>query len=309
VADDTSTVLNGDEPQRPARVSTPRHKRPDRISVIVPCHNPGPLLDQQLDALAAQVYSGSWEVILVDNRGSDGAVERAAAWTNRLPGLRRVNAPDRAGVSHARNVGVGAATGDFVAICDADDIVDRHWLEGLADAARTGDVVGGLNLPFWVVPGDAPTKARHVEDPFKFLPYASGCNFGAWRTVVDQLGGWCEDYVAGADDVEFSWRAQLAGYSLHLTDAAIVNYRMRREMRSRFRQSLNYERMNSLLFRNFRDRGVPRRRLGVGRQIAFVLTRLPYLVLGRRRRLILAGAAGKVVGRIQGAIRYGQGFP
>lgn len=113
-----------------------------RISVVVPAFNPGERLMQALGSCLAQTTLPH-EVIVVDDGGTDHAVERAADWWRRqhtsLP--LRVIRQDNGGPATARNRGWDAATGDLVAFLDADDV----WLpEKLAvvSAAWPADAVG-----------------------------------------------------------------------------------------------------------------------------------------------------------------------
>src|SRR3954464_1168336 len=99
------------------------HPLPERISVIIPVRNGADTLAEQLEAPAGQTYSGEWEVILADNRATDGTRARAEQGSSKLPVLTIVDASERPGSSFARNCGAAHATGDFLAFCDADDVV------------------------------------------------------------------------------------------------------------------------------------------------------------------------------------------
>ena len=121
------------------------------------------------------------------------------------------------------------ARGDLVAFCDADDVVAPDWLEGLVAAAESADVVGGrldierLNDERWraLRPPPQPRPELHVSHGF--LPYAAGCNMAVWRDVFDAVGDWREDYLRGYEDVELSWRAQLASFTLAYAPDAVIH--------------------------------------------------------------------------------------
>lgn len=88
------------------------------------------------------------ELIVVDNTASG----EARAWVERLDGLapppRYVHQP-AAGISHARNSGVAAARGDFLAFIDDDETAEPDWLANLHRAliAHEADIGTGPVLP------------------------------------------------------------------------------------------------------------------------------------------------------------------
>ena len=88
--------------------------RPD-LSVIVPVLNAVPTLGQQLEALSRQAYDGTWEVVVADNGSTDGSPELAAAWQDKLPALRVIDASDRRGAGATRNAAARVARGDVFA--------------------------------------------------------------------------------------------------------------------------------------------------------------------------------------------------
>ena len=86
------------------------------ISVIIPSHNRARLLPRCLDSVLAQTR-GPDEIIVVDDGSTDGT---AALVAERYPDIKLMAQPNR-GVSAARNAGVRAARGDWVAFLDSDD--------------------------------------------------------------------------------------------------------------------------------------------------------------------------------------------
>ncbi len=96
------------------------------ISVVICSYN-------RRDHLVAAVGSvleqkGEYELVVVDNRSSDGTAEAMAEIVRDHPQVRYVY-EERPGLAVARNTGWGAATGSFVAFLDDDARVGPEWLE------------------------------------------------------------------------------------------------------------------------------------------------------------------------------------
>src|SRR5690349_1945599 len=107
---------------------------PVDLSIVIAARDAAATLGEQLDALATQVWDGTWEVLVVDNGSTDAtcAIVRAAA--RQWPGLRLVEATDGVGPAYARNVGSRSATGRSLAFCDADDVVAPGWVAAMGGA-------------------------------------------------------------------------------------------------------------------------------------------------------------------------------
>ena len=281
---------------------------PPEVSVIVPVHDGAATLGAQLDALAQQSFAGSWELLVCDNRSTDGTRELVASWSGRLPQLRLVDADARAGAAYARNVGAQAAGGEVLAFCDADDEVAPGWLAALVDAATGADVVAGcidttrLNdelarcwrpfLPYGGVP------VSHG-----FLPYGLSANLAIRADVFGRLGGFREDYPTG-EDVELAWRAQLQSLRFVFAPDAVVHYRFRTGLTALVQQYLAYGAIGPRLYRDFREDGMPGSpaRAAVGPWLR-LLAAAPFALLSRTRRGDVLRRLAYRAGRVRGSLR------
>jgi GT2 family glycosyltransferase len=278
------------------------------VSVVIPVHNGAHVIGGQLDALSNQRYGGDFEVLVADNMSTDELEEALEPFRHRL-NLRLVKANHKRGVSHARNAGCAAARSELIAVCDADDVVDANWLAAMVSALDTCSLVGGRRdtrtiNPILIQRWRTPPPER-LETPFSFLPYPNGANFGMRREVFERIGGWDEELVAGGDDVDFGWRAQLAGFSLGFAPEALVHYRLRGTLRDTTRQVYAYNLTKACLLVRYRPHGArPRPVRAVAADLVWLLTRCPYvLFIGswRQGRWLVRAAA--IAGRVHGAWR------
>lgn len=283
-----------------------RHPEPELLSVIIPVRNGADTLSEQLAALAQQTYNGAWEIVIADNGSTDGTPAIARQNAPASVKLRVVDASQRAGSSYARNKGAEEANGDFLAFCDADDVVAREWVAAMAGAARDFDAVTGpqeatlLNAPD--VQSWRPPRATALPTS-GFLPYAPSCNLGVWADVYKRTRGFNEEYPQ-AHDVEWSWRAQLSGFTLGFAPGAVVHYRYRNTASGVARQAYLSGVDAARLYRDYRDSGMNRPRLTrVLRTWLWLAARLPY-ALSRSKRGIWLRRAGEAWGRVRGSVRF-----
>lgn len=280
-----------------------RRPQPALVTVVIPVRNGASTLPEELAALVTQTYDGLWEVVVADNGSTDDTLAVCHEWGPRLPDFRVVDASDRPGSSHARNVGAGAAKGELLAFCDADDVVDSHWLAALVDVARHHDLVGGVQEEARL--NDATVRRsrgartrRALVRPLSFLPFAPTSNLAVWADVYRTVGGLDIDYPQ-AHDVEFSWRAQVGGFDLGHAPDAIVHYRYRSTVKGVAKQAYltGYDAVQ--LYRDYRSHGAKRPgwRETLRRWAASVL-RIPMVLLPEKRIAsvrLLANNAGRLV--------------
>ena len=122
-----------------------------QISVVIPCYDRMALLRRTLAACFAQqgLDGISWEIIVVDNHQDAFAIGVVAELTAASPvELRYVAAPAR-NIAKARNVGVAASRGRFIAFIDDDEAPGPAWLVSFYRCLeRTGaDAAFGPKLP------------------------------------------------------------------------------------------------------------------------------------------------------------------
>ena len=279
------------------------------VTVIIPAFNAADTIGDQLEALTRQTYAGPWEVIVSDNGSTDGTPSVAESFKGRVPGLRVVDASARRGVSHARNAGAAAARGDVLLFCDADDVVVDEWVETMQRALSAHEVVGGC-LDCTKLNSPNTLRNHHDHDasgraaPLGMLPYAVGATCGVRTSVFNSLSGWNETYVNGADDEDFSWRAQLASHRLGFASEAVVAYRHRSTLRGHVRQHFGYGAAQALLYRDYGCHGMRRRSPGtVLRGWAWILLNATDL-RDRDKGWEWWRAVALQAGRIRGSFRY-----
>ena len=91
------------------------------VSVIIPAYNASRTIVRALESVLGQEYE-PLEVLIVDDASTDGTGEIVRRFTDRR--VRLIKLDTNRGAAGARNVGIHAAQGEYIAFLDADDI----WL-------------------------------------------------------------------------------------------------------------------------------------------------------------------------------------
>ncbi|MDQ2760837.1 MAG: glycosyltransferase, partial [Actinomycetota bacterium] len=202
--------------------------RPE-VSVVMPFAGNEVDARAALGALRALDTKPGDELILADNSGSVGAAK----------GVAVVSASAEHSPAHARNVGAEHARNDWILFLDADcrapaGLLDAYFavpvaLEAGALAGEVGGASGARTLTerYGTARGFLSQEA-HLAHPY--LPRAVAANLLVRRAAFDQLGGFYEG-VRAAEDTDFSWRLQQAGWGLELRREARVEHRYRATLR------------------------------------------------------------------------------
>lgn len=113
------------------------------FSVIVPVYNKRPFVKECIDSLLAQSHT-DFEVVCVDDGSTDGSLEVLRTFSD--PRVKLIT-KSNSGVSDTRNVGIEAATKDYILFVDCDDLVQPDYLEKFANGIEKyacDILIGGL---------------------------------------------------------------------------------------------------------------------------------------------------------------------
>jgi len=236
------------------------------VSIVIPCHNAGPWLAEQLEALARQRFDRPWEIVLVDNRSTDDSLSVARRYADRFPAFRIIAADEGRSPAYARNVGVRAAQGEIILFCDADDVVADNWLATMAGLVEKHRFVACRLEQERLNPPETVSSRHFVQDHelihHPFYDHAGAGTIGVRRTDFLKAGGF-DERLKTHEDLEFCWRMQLDGFTLHFTEETWIHYRYRAHATAAFRQQVRYGRDYITVYRMYRSLGheIPMKRL------------------------------------------------
>lgn len=97
------------------------------LSLVIPSYNRATLIGATLDSALRQ-RQPFLEIIVVDDGSTDHTAEVLASYDGRIQVISLANG----GVQRARNTGVAAAAGDFIVLCDSDDLLEPEYTETIS---------------------------------------------------------------------------------------------------------------------------------------------------------------------------------
>lgn len=195
------------------------------LSIVIPnLHSP--VIGRTLESLLAQLgeHEAGVEIIVV---GMDRY--------NLIPAhpyITFIRTPTPVCAAAARNLGIVHAQGDILIFLDADCVVAPDWLVNLRrcyqDAAIQA-VIGGVAFPddeYWTLCDNISTFYNfHKTAPAGNRPYAPTLNLSVRRALVERIGLFDESFPGAAgEDIDWTLRMGLAGYTIHFNPQILVQH-------------------------------------------------------------------------------------
>lgn len=231
-----------------------------RVSVIVPIYNGEQDLPGLLACLMAQTYpKDRAEYLLVDNGSRDRTPQILSAAVENFAAkgltLNILNERDIQSAYAARNTGIRAATGEFLAFTDADCYPQPDWLTGLMQPFQEESIglVAGKIIAF---PGttllESYAERKHIMSQtdtlaHKFCPYGQTANLGIRFKALEKVGLFRPHLTTGGD-ADICWRIQKeSDWTIHYAEAAVIQHRHRQTLKELYSQWHRYGTSNRYL--------------------------------------------------------------
>lgn len=231
----------------------------------MPVRNEGAFLAVSLDALDAQTLpDDAFEILIVDGGSTDDTLDIARARAATDPRIRILGGPG-VNTPAAMNVGLDAASGEYIAKVDGHGRVNGIFLETalrILDGNPGVGCVGGR-----IEPVATTTTQRAIEIArFSKLGVGSGIytapqvvheidtvQCGVYRkTVLEAIGGF-DTSMAYGEDEEVNHRVRASGSRIVFDPAMRFNYHVRPTLRALLRQYWNYGRARIRVVRKHPD--------------------------------------------------------
>ncbi len=193
-----------------------------RVSVVLPMYNRAAYVAEAIASVYAQT-SPVADVVVVD----DGSTDESVAVVERVarPGLSIVRQSNR-GIGAARNRGIAAATGDWIAFIDSDDLwePDKLARQLAAGAGDGADLVFGHLVEF-LSPERAADLAGTLRVATSPVPGLIASTLLARRAAIERIGPFDERLRVG-EFVEWMSRARDLGLGIRMIDQTVARRRV-----------------------------------------------------------------------------------
>ncbi len=229
------------------------------LSVILPAHNEGDVIDKTLESVLNASYPGEKEVVVVNDGSTDNTrevIEKAAA---RNGSIRLLNV-QHMGKANALNKGVEASKGEIIVVLDADSRLDPNALAEIVASFADKDVgaVSGViravvnnKIIVWFQDFEyVLTSAwRYVCNNINSTYILPGFAAFRRRALLD-VGGFSSDTLS--EDFDVGLRLRKTGYKLTMSSARIYTH-VPQTIKDLARQRIRWGRGTLQVIRKHRD--------------------------------------------------------
>ncbi len=209
------------------------------VSVIIVSYNTADLTIKCLASVRAA--AGKKEIFVVDNASTDGS---AAAIGKQFPEITLIENPQNMGFGAANNRALKICRGRYVVFLNPDTVVrpgtlsravsymDAHPDVGLAGARILNPDGSPQESISWRYPGE-----KFAKSETKSLPGKIACVLGAFmiarRPLIDELGGFDEDFFLYGEDEDLAWRIREKGFSIgYIEETEVLHWGGQSEART-----------------------------------------------------------------------------
>jgi glycosyltransferase involved in cell wall biosynthesis len=195
------------------------------LTVITPTYNRQPILAKCLAALENQTWTGTYELLVVDDGSSDGTVEWLAANPTQFPHVRVVQ-QEHGGITAARNRGVAEALGEIIVFVDSDVVAIPEFLQIHAEAHQVAIASGRPKVFTYGRLIATSNFDDPTSEPAKITDFSAAYfetnNVGIGKNWLVEAGLFDADFTQyGWEDLEMGVRLKAMGLEIIKCPTAI----------------------------------------------------------------------------------------
>lgn len=214
-----------------------------RVSVVVLCYNSLELTKACLSSLEKYSSYENLEVILVDNASSDDTAAYIQSWSSKRDNVKVILNSENLGFAAGNNVGISAATGEYIILLNNDTFVTEGWVRDLirpmildSTIGLTGpltNMIGNeqkINIHYSTMEEMANASRKFTRRQKRNLFETDNLAFfcvAIRRSLIDKIGMLDTRYGLGYfEDDDYCRQALQAGYRIVVADGVFVHHHL-----------------------------------------------------------------------------------
>jgi len=214
-----------------------------RVSVIILCFNNLHLTRECLNSVLEKSDYPDLEIILVDNASTDGTPQYILEMALKHPEIRPILNSENIGFAAGNNVGLSAATGDYLVLLNNDTVVTEGWVMTLVRHFQSRPGLGLLGPVTNNIGNEARIKTDYdkidqmpsavlgytLSNMGRVYPMSNAAFFCAMmpRSTYEQCGPISEDYGRGFfEDDDYCRKVEAAGLQIGCAEDVFVHHHL-----------------------------------------------------------------------------------
>lgn len=213
-----------------------------KYSIIVPVYNVEQYLCECVDSILNQETNATMEIILVDDGSSDGSGNICDMYAQKYNTIKVIHGLNQ-GVSRARNVGIQAASGEYILFIDADDRWKKSLLDTLLQLINEspdvvlfgsvrfkGECEEGTPIVSRVIP-DGESGPLFLQKLFsaQAIPLTASWSYGFRRKFLETNKIEFDESMIVSEDFDFNMACLQRATSVKGTSEILYEYRIREQ--------------------------------------------------------------------------------
>jgi len=205
------------------------------VSIIIPSYNRIESLLKAIESISRQTNNG-YEIIVVDDGSTDGTPEVLKKEFNAVSVF---STKERLGPTHARNIGISRSSGEYLWFLDSDVILpDENMVDKMLDTFNAVPGIGSLGGEIVIhealmdrAYGRQITWNAHTKRVVAFknnglveCDYLATCNCFTKKEFTDKIGGFDEQFIFGAEDMDFGLKLRKIGLKNYVAHKVAVHH-------------------------------------------------------------------------------------
>lgn len=256
---------------------TKAKSHPPLVSIVIVSYNGLKFLGQCLRSVFETRYP-NFEAILIDNASNDGSISYVRELFKKEPRLTIIENDKNLGFAGGNNMGIKFANGKYVIFLNQDTKVDPDWIDKLVEVMESDEQIGicqskllslinhklfdsaGDIVDYYGVSirrgGDVHEEDKGQYDKLEEIFSARGAAMIIRKELIRKIGGFSSELLIS--DVDFCWRARLAGYKIFFVPKSIVYHVGEASTSSSFKVYHTTKNLIATLIRNYDFRNLIR---------------------------------------------------